>query len=38
MHKTLELLLKQEQAIEQIPYELSQEAKRKRHRQRHNLH
>ncbi len=38
MHKTLELLLKQEQAIEQIPYELSQETKRKRHRQRHNLH
>ncbi len=34
MHKTLELLLKQEQAIEQIPYELTLEAKRKRHRQR----
>ncbi len=34
MHKTLELLLKQEQAIEKTPYELSQEAKRKR-RQRH---
>ena len=38
MHKTLEMLLKQEQAIEQIPYQLSQEAKRKRNRQRHNLH
>jgi hypothetical protein len=37
MHKTLELLLKQEQAIEQIPYELTQEAKRKRYRQRQHL-
>jgi Relaxase/Mobilisation nuclease domain len=37
MHRTLELLLKQEQAIEQIPYELSQETKRKRHRQRQHL-
>src|SRR5450432_3589366 len=37
MNKTLELLLKQEQAIEQIPYELSQESKRKRQRQRHHL-
>ena len=36
MHKTLELLLKQEQSIEQIPYELSQEVKRKR--QRHRQH
>jgi Relaxase/Mobilisation nuclease domain len=38
MHKFLELLLKQEQAIEQIPYELTQEAKRKRHRQRQSPH
>lgn len=37
MHKTLELLLKQEQAFEQIPYVLSQEAKRKRQRQRQHL-
>jgi len=36
MHRSLEMLLKQEQAIEQIPYELSQEAKRKR--QRHRQH
>jgi len=38
MHKVLELLLKQEQAIEQIPYELTQEAKRKRHRQQEHPH
>ena len=37
MHRTLEMLLKQEQAIEQIPYELSHEATRKRHRQRQHL-
>lgn len=36
-HKTLELLLEQEQAFEQIPYELTQEAKRKRQRQRQHL-
>jgi Relaxase/Mobilisation nuclease domain len=38
LHKTLELLLKQEQAIEQIPYELTLEAKRKRYRQRQHPH
>ncbi len=38
MHKTLEMLLKQEQAIEQIPYELTKENKRKRHRQRQHPH
>jgi Relaxase/Mobilisation nuclease domain len=37
MHKTLELLFTQEQAFEQIPYELSQEAKRKLQRQRQHL-
>jgi hypothetical protein len=34
MTKALEQLLKQEQAFEQMPYELSQEAERKRHRYR----
>jgi len=38
MHKTLEMLIKQEQVFEQMPYELSLVAQRKRHRQRQYPH